>query len=170
MESPSEGSSELQMFRDSYPERDPPCNCQPYTLIELTEDDGVVQLRQAPAPPSVSLGSPPLSDEEPGENRYLWVIDQRGIPYIFEQRLSTIYGELPKHTNLTGGRAAYMGGELWFSSNSDLFVSGGSGRYPPNGPRQLEDAARVFESYQYSVTSLGWDFNNDRAWREYHVI
>ena len=161
-------SSELELFRDSYVEQMPPCDCQPNTLVELSENDGVVLLQQAPAL-NVVLGSPRLSDEEPGENRYLWVIDRRGIPYIIERPLSIVAGD-PKHTNLTGGRAAYMGGELWFSSNFDIFVSGGSGRYPPNCSRQLEDAVKVFESYQYRVTSLGWDFKNDRAWREYHVV
>ena len=168
MDFPPEGSPELQMFMDSHTEQPAPSNCQTHTLVELTENDGVALLQEAPAP-DVVFGSPPLSEEDLGSNRYLWVIDQRGIPYIIERHLTTIAGELPKHTNLTGGRTAYMGGELWFSSKFDLFVSGGSGRYPPKGPRQLEDAVGVFESYQYSVTSLGWDFQNDRAWREYHV-
>ena len=124
MDSSPIGSSELELFRDSYAEQMPPCNCQPSTLVELSENNGVVLLQHAPAP-DVVLGSPPLSDEEPGANRYLWVIDRRGIPYIIEQPQSIIAEELPKHTNLTGGRAAYMGGELWFSSNFDIFVSGG---------------------------------------------
>ena len=101
-------------------------------------------------------------------NRYLWVIDRQGIPYIIERPLSHIGGIDPKHTNLTGGEDAYVGGELWFSDNSRLFVSGGSGRYHPIDAKQLSYAVRVFESYQYRVTSLGWDFKNDRAWREYH--
>ncbi len=45
--------------------------------------------------------------------------------------------QVPKHTNLTGGGRAYLGGELWFTNNSEVYVSGGSGRYPPSDERQL---------------------------------
>ena len=64
---------------------------------------------------------------------------------------------LPKHTNLTGGGEAYVGGELWFASNDSLYVSGGSGRYPPIDSRQLEQAVGVFRHYGYEARSLGWD-------------
>ena len=105
-----------------------------------------------------------------GSNRYLWVIDRRGIPYILEQPLPETDGIDPKHTNLTGGENAYLGGELWFSDAQRLFLSGGSGRYPPVDANQLNDAVKVFESYRYGVTSLGWDFKNRRAWRYYRGV
>ena len=64
---------------------------------------------------------------------------------------------LPKHTNLTGGAHAYLGGEMWFVSDIALYISGGSGRYPPENRTQLDEASRVFESFGYEVISLGWD-------------
>ena len=137
------------------------------TLVKLGSEHGVRRLRWSPAY-NVQFGRPPGSRGERGSNRYLWVIDRQGIPYIIERPLPYIGGIDPKHTNLTGGEEAYLGGELWFSDNTHLFVSGGSGRYPPIDADQLRDAVKVFESYRYRVTSLGWDFKNDRAWREYH--
>ena len=99
-------------------------------------------------------------------SRYLWVIDTRGIPYILESAIPTISSE-PKHTNLTGGDEAYLGGELWFASSTELFISGGSGRYPPVDATQLEEAAQVFRSFGYGATSLGWDCQRDEARRTF---
>ena len=63
----------------------------------------------------------------------------------------------PKHTNLTGDSEAYMGGELWFRTDSFLYLSGGSGRYPAECEQELVDAVRVFQAFGYEVKSLGWD-------------
>ena len=93
------------------------------------------------------------------------MIDTRGIPYIIESSNPSIGAVVLKHTNLTGGEDAYLGGELWFSSQVGLYVSGGSGRYPPANRHQLEEACRVFESFDYSVTSLGWDEGTGSAKR-----
>ena len=127
--------------------------------IPLKKEHGLRILGPAPAR-EVQLGKPPSGRGDRGNNRYLWVIDACGIPYIAErpQRdLKGNKGNLPKHTNLTGGGEAYVGGELWFASDDSLYVSGGSGRYPPIDSRQLELAVGVFRHYGYKATSLGWD-------------
>lgn len=111
----------------------------------------------------VRTGSPPRQRGDESPSRYLWVIDDRGIPYILEAPLAVLQHNLPKHTNLTAGGRAYLGGELWFSDYESMYVSGGSGRYPPLNAQQLADAVDVFISYCYKVTSLGWDTENDRA-------
>lgn len=113
----------------------------------------------------VWLGTPPYSRTDQGEHRYLWVIDANGIPYIHESPIQTICGNPPKHTNLTGGGKAYLGGELWFHSYTHLYVSGGSGRYPPINGDQLDCAVQVFRDFDYNVTSLGWDEGTDTARR-----
>ena len=97
-------------------------------------------------------------------NRYLWVIDTRGVPYTLDAPISAI-GAVPKHTNLTGGGQAYLGGELWFVSGTAVYISGGSGRYPPIDAAQLDEAAQVFRAFGYDVTSLGWDSQRGQARR-----
>ena len=112
-------------------------------------------LAAAPAD-DVEIGMPP----RPGTDAvytYLWVIDARGVPYVLEEGRQELANELPKHTNLTGGEEAYAGGEMWFRTESSLWVSGKSGRYGPRRPGLLEDSVAVFRSYGYDVQSLGWD-------------
>ena len=116
-------TQELQKFRDMYPEQLPQIQCEPLTLVKLNEHHGVRLLQRAPAS-GVQFGMPPGAIGQ-GSKRYLWVIDRSGIPYIIEQPLPDIDNGLPKHTNLTGGEGAYLGGELWFTDNSSLFLSGG---------------------------------------------
>ena len=90
----------------------------------LDHSSGLRLLGHAPAQ-DVDFGAPPASRKEEGRNRYLWVIDDQGIPYIKEIPLELLISEKPKHTNLTGGRPAYAGGELWFRTQEALFMSGG---------------------------------------------
>ena len=94
----------------------------------------------------------PLMLGHPTVHRYIWVIDSTGIPFILECGQSTPAGHVPKHSNLTGGMPASMGGELWFETRCSLFLSGGSGRYPPRNEQQLADAATMFEDYGYGIT------------------
>ena len=129
----------------------------------MSASSGFTLLPIAPAL-GVDLGYPPKSRRS-GENRYLWVINDDGIPFIKEIPIAALNGHVPKHSNLTGGSLAYIGGELWFETATQLFVSGGSGRYPPSGAEQLADAVGVFEAYQYTVTSLGWNEETDEARR-----
>lgn len=133
--------------------------------IMLNASDGLSILQPAPAT-GVIYETPPKSRSDK-TTPYLWVIDERGVPYILEVRIARI-GALPKHTNLTGGGAACLGGEMWFETNTALCISGASGRYPPQNAAQLADAVRVFESFGYRVASLGWDKENEvaRRWLE----
>ena len=121
-------------------------------------------LGYAPAQ-NVCLGVPPRSLRESGRHRYLWVINDEGIPFIKEVPILVLNSQCPKHTNLTGGASAYVGGELWFATGESLYISGASGRYRPINEDQLKDAMGVFEAYSYSVASLGWDVERDRPRR-----
>ena len=157
---------EFERFRKSYDRQPPQLQCSDHELVQLAGQDGLNMLRRAPAG-QIQPGSPPRSLEEKGNNTYLWVICDSGIPHIIERPLKGLDNRPPKHTNLTGGGKAYVGGELWFTDDRQLFLSGGSGRYPPRNEDELSDAANVFQSYQYQVTSLGWDYEYDRAKRIY---
>lgn len=144
----------LADFRSCYPLR-PPCYPQGRIDSECRQIAGFRLLKEAPVT-NFQQGHPPLARKERGTNTYIWVIDSKGVPYIIEADLQQLEWQLPKHTNLTGDGEAYVGGELWFRNGSFLYVSGGSGRYPPLSERQLEDAVGVFEAFSYEVRSLGW--------------
>lgn len=160
---------ELRAFWEEYSPRPPERDGEPHELIQLADDDGVMMLDYAPAQ-DVEFGKPRSTVaryDDDSINRYIWVIDRRGIPYIIEQSIPRLNDDKPKHTNLTGGGEAHIGGELWFADEESLFLSGGSGRYPPCDEIHLNDAVGVFKSYGYRVTSLGWDSNTGLARREY---
>lgn len=156
----------LDGFRSRYDLRLPPSELirNQREVVRLDLNGGLRLLGSAPAT-DILVGSPPSSLTDEPTNRYLWVIDERGIPYIIEAPIAAIDYELPKHTNLTGGGEAYLGGEMWFTSTISIYISGGSGRYPPLCGLQLEDATGVFNAFGYNVTSLGWDENAGRALR-----
>ena len=110
-----------------------------------------------PAPAPFHLAPRPSRKGDPG--CHLWVIDSAGIPYILEDDPAVVQHNLTKfkHTNLTGGRPAACGGELWFETPQRLYFNGCSGRYPVLSPQQLHDTERVFAALGYAVTSFGWD-------------
>lgn len=130
----------------------------------LTADDGVTlmpcadRMIRAPQPGDV-------------DSRHLWVIGPESLPVILE----TAAGVRPpplslgaaKHTNLTGGGPAACGGEVWVDEvNSELlYVTGGSGRYPPRSRDELRDAEEVFRSFGYTVVGAGWSDENDSPQR-----
>ena len=143
-------------FRKRYTLRESRINASPQESLQLGASDGLRILDIAPAS-NIGVGWPPTSREEPGKNKYLWVIDDRGVPYLLETSIPILGSNLPKHTNLAAGNTACIGGELWFVSKGRISVSGGSGRFPALDEDQLHAAIEVFKSYEYHTTSLGWD-------------
>lgn len=160
---PTAMSSVLVRFRERYRARGPCKQMQEGEAVRLTSSSGFRLLSVAPAL-GVVFGYPPKVRQK-SRNCYLWVINDDGIPFIREIPIAALNGEKPKHTNLTGGSPAYIGGELWFETDTRIFVSGCSGRYPPYGKAQLTDAVGVFAAYQYEVTSLGWSEDTDNPRR-----
>ena len=159
-----ESPRELDEFRLRYEVRVPdwPDAAQAHEGWLLDQLSGLRFLGNAPAQ-EVHRGHPPKSRSEAGQHRYLWVINDEGLPFVKEIKNVRLNSNLPKHTNLTGGQPAYAGGELWFGTEESLFVSGGSGRYEPIHSDQL--AVGVFRAFGYAVTSLGWDTDRDEPRR-----
>jgi hypothetical protein len=66
---------------------------------------------------------------------YLWVIDEISIKIIWEKTMNVLRGEeIPEkpyvcHTNITGCKRAYIGGELHFCENGNIYVNFASDRY-----------------------------------------
>ena len=151
----------LDDFRSIYDPRPPGKDPDP---IEIVPINAVMLLPEAPAM-GVSLGRPGEGHGSLATNTYIWVIDEDGIPYVLDVGLPELGGRRPKHTNLTLGANAYVGGEMWFEAADALWVSGGSGRYHPVSEDQLGASVRVFEYFGYSVRSLGWDLEGGVARR-----
>ena len=151
----------LDDFRSIYEPRRPKWDPNSSEKVPIS---AAMLLPQAPAI-GMALGRPGSSRGISRINTYIWVIDERGIPYVLDVGLPELDGENPKHTNLTAGGNAYTGGEMWFEAADALWVSGGSGRYHPLSEDQLGDSVRVFQDFGYSVSSLGWDPERDQARR-----
>lgn len=154
----------LDEFRELHRLRESARRVSPHQSKRLGAESGLRTLGTAPVLNAV-FGRPPKDTNDLGCNTYLWVIDPGGISFLIAKPLETLDGQLPKHTNLTGGGPAYVGGEFWFIDTSTLYISGGSGRFPPMNEEQLDAAISVFESFGYAVTSLGWNPVTDRARR-----
>lgn len=107
-------TSELDRFRGSYPLRESERNVEPYQSIRIGAENGVRVLETAPVS-DVKYGRPPIQSNdsmEPESNTYIWVIDSLGIPYVIEVPMLILDNKEPKHTNLTGGERAYVGGQF----------------------------------------------------------
>ena len=145
----------LTDFQIGHPLREPQKSPRLFESCPIT---GVGVLGPAPAL-GVVPGTPDSGEREEGEgeNRYLWVIDARGICYILEAPIQELNHNLPKHSNLASSGEAYIGGEMWFQDPCKIWVSGKSGRYPARNRQEWEDAVGVFASFGYEVTARGWN-------------
>jgi hypothetical protein len=122
-----------------------------------------------------ALAAPPVAGPVTGrrgtpDGRYLWVMSPAAIPAILEtvpHVQPPLQSGVAKHTNLTGGGDASCGGEMWVDAVNPgrLHITGGSGRYPPRSPAELNDAVLVLERLGFSVNSAGWDVDVDRPAR-----
>src|ERR1035437_5937410 len=134
----------LRDFRGKYLGRLPQRECSAHEVITLEGCHGVRFLKEAPTA-GIVHGRPPVGREDPGDPPYLWVIDDSGVPYILDQPVIVLGYSGPKHSNLTGGGQAFVGGELWFKSDQELVVSGAS---------RSEEHTSELQSRQYLVCRL----------------
>lgn len=133
----------------------------------LTPEDGVVRLSEGDAAESLRRG---VCKPGTRDGRCLWVIVAEGLPAIVEvapRVRAPLQSGVAKHTNLTGGAPASCGGECWIDPvvEGRLWVTGGSGRYPPRSPSHLDDAVAVIQGLGYEVICAGWSTDNDCAER-----
>lgn len=124
--------------------------------IQLTQLDGLKTLPKPPIDESTPTTEDPFFDKT---TCHLFVVIPHQIMYALES--CTFGKKLPRgnicHTNLTGGKPAYCGGELWFCSTHEVAISGASGRYPPNTKEEMEAVETLFIKHGYVIRSLGWD-------------
>ncbi len=157
---------ELRAYIDLYPPRGPAKTAEAVDAHrQLHAADGVGVL------PTCAETMVPARRPGEREGRHLWVIVPEDVRVILEiapsVRPPPLSLGVAKHTNLTGGGAAACGGELWLdpADGRKLYANGGSGRYPPRTPKQLDDAVNVLRSFGFTVVSAGWSEDNDCAER-----
>ncbi|MQT58659.1 hypothetical protein GHO41_15080 [Pseudomonas sp. FSL R10-0399] len=140
---------------------------QPPDLSRKRYDDELTNLTHLPCFSDLLEASTPLPEASyatdveqlPEEQKYLWVI---GGDYV---KIAQEYGDAGKntqrerlsHSNFTGGKDAFAGGELWFSDSNYICINGGSSRYTPRSEQELETIVDSFRESGYVVQSAGWD-------------
>lgn len=81
------------------------------------------------------------------ENRYLWIIDSNGVYFLIEK---TPNDEAQRkkvcHSNITKGKKALQGGELWFIGVKHIVLNFRSGRY---GAENLDQEKAVIEYFKF---------------------
>lgn len=149
---------DFSTFRVLYPARAPAADKikNAGELVLIPEDSGLQFF--AHALDDIRVSSPPRVHGSRG-NTYLWVIGQDNVPIALESLDfgKTLETGVIKHTNLTGGKDAHSGGELWFISRTQVVISGSSGRYGAKTEQELMDAVESFKAEGFQVASLGFD-------------
>jgi len=95
---------------------------------------------------------------------FLWVALKDRIKIILETASASkkLCLKKIKHTNITGGRRAFSGGEVWFIAPQTVVVNGSSGRYGPRSKKELDDIVNIFIKSGWQIKSVGWDEDQRR--------
>lgn len=117
--------------------------------------------RAATSPPA------PLLQPRQVEAAHLWVVRDDDVAHAEERCAfgAALESGIIKHTNLTGGKPAFSGGELVFLDAVTIVVNGCSGRYGPRSKSEMQDVARAFAESGYAVWSMGFDDETNRPAR-----
>ncbi|MNC54016.1 hypothetical protein D3C75_1034720 [compost metagenome] len=93
------------------------------------------------------------------ESAHLWVVREQDTVHAEEKcELGRSLGNGKiKHTNLTGGHAAFTGGELLWLGEQEILINGCSGRYGPRSAEEMQAAEEGFTCAGYRVWSTGYD-------------
>jgi hypothetical protein len=132
-------------------------------LKQMDFSDGLEQWVDGahPGPPT---SPPPLLEKSSTEQTRLWVVRIEDVVHAREQ---CDFGDLLetgviKHTNLTGGDAAFSGGELLFIDEKTIVINGCSGRYGPRNKNAMDMVEKAFVESGYGVWSMGYDEETNR--------
>ncbi len=126
--------------------------------LKLLSDGPYVQTK------AVSPASDHVLEVPAGLPLCLWVIREDDVVYAetsCEFGRNRSRGEV-KHTNLTGGRDAFGGGEMFELGNGILLLNGDSGRYRIRSEVALWSIFLAFVESGYGVWGLGWDHEGGR--------
>lgn len=135
-------------------------------LKKMDSSDGLMQWVDGPGSTGPS-SLPPLLVCSQTQHAHLWVVGEHDVVHAKEHSAfgDSLESEVVKHTNLTGGAAAYSGGELIFLDEHTVVVNGCSGRYGPRSKAELDQVVRAFSESGYGVWSMGFDEETNRPAR-----
>lgn len=92
--------------------------------------DRIYDATQGGLPPNVLLTPTDGIPDQPFEGKYLWVITVQGLFLLLENTPNPDAERgVVCHTNITGGKPALQGGELWFGDDKQVYINFKSGRY-----------------------------------------
>lgn len=129
----------------------------------MTVADGLLHWVDGEAQPRAPSTCAPILDQQSCAGRHLWVVRNADVVHA-EERCKfgkALESQVIKHTNLTGGEAAFAGGELIQLDATTIVVNGCSGRYGPRTDAELQLCARAFAESGYGVWCMGWDEDTD---------
>lgn len=131
---------------------------------QLSEEDGLMSWHDGSSNQSSELPLI-LHDIDPHtREKHLWVVIDDEVLHAKEY---CDFGEEReagriKHSNLTGGGLAFMGGEILLAEPNVVLLNGCSGRYRCSSEAELSDVAKAFAKSGYVVFSMGYDHDTDR--------
>ncbi len=94
----------------------------------------------------------------------LWVVTKEQVLHALEKCGfgTSREAEAVKHSNLTGGGMAFVGGELRFLNSETIAITGSSGRYRLRGAKEMASIERAFAESGYNVWSMGYNEETNR--------
>ena len=97
------------------------------------------------------------------QSLYLWVATKKNIKTVIEYNKSFYFlsKKIAKHTNLTGGKTAFIGGQIKVSNNNTIAMDFASGRYGPKSKNEFdfwyEKINIIFKNIGYNISIEDWD-------------
>jgi len=155
-----DASEHFDTYRAAWPERAPnlPPGASDDERREMTTLDGRCVL--ACGDPGTTVPEVPfqLGDRFSPNEIALWLVLAKAVVYAQESGAWGAARERGRlaHTNLSGGRAAHVGGEVVFHDGFVL-LNGGSSRYRARTREELRMATEAWANAGYHVFCMGWD-------------
>jgi len=149
-------------YRDAY-QPDQPMNPEARRydgdVDQMGAEDGLTGWVDGPieSPGPEPEGKPELPEKPNGQR--LWVVTKE---HVLHAREACDFGAkrgagAAKHSNLTGGGRAFVGGELVFLNEATIGITGSSGRYRLRSGKEMAAIERAFVNSGYNVWSMGYN-------------
>lgn len=131
---------------------------------QMSLDDGLKQWTDGPV-----RGKAPAPTERPQIDgstsaRHLWVVTAHDVMHAPElcEFGGARQAKVIKHSNLTGGGPAFVGGEVVFITEATVAITGSSGRYRLRSASEMLALERAFVESGYNVWSMGYNGDTNR--------